>query len=148
MNVLVLNCGSSSIKYQFIDTDKKFALAKGMVDRIGMSGAVLSQSRYDGNKIKISGEILDHQIAIEYVLAVLLSKNHGVIDDKKDIEAVGHRVVHGGESFTGSVLITDEVIAVLQENIPPIDRSGRIAVLRPERAAGNETFTPIFNGKG
>lgn len=117
MKVLVLNCGSSSIKYQFIDTDKKFALAKGMVDRIGMSGAVLSQSRYDGNKIKISGEILDHQIAIEYVLAVLLSKNHGVIDDKKDIEAVGHRVVHGGESFTGSVLITDEVISVLQENI-------------------------------
>ncbi len=117
MNVLVLNCGSSSIKYQFIDTDKKFALAKGMVDRIGMSGAVLSQSRYDGNKIKISGEILDHQIAIEYVLAVLLSKNHGVIEDKKDIEAVGHRVVHGGESFTGSVLITNEVISVIQENI-------------------------------
>lgn len=117
MKVLVLNCGSSSIKYQFIDTDKKFALAKGMVDRIGMSGAVLSQSRYDGNKIKISGEILDHQIAIEYVLAVLLSKNHGVIDDKKDIEAVGHRVVHGGESFTGSVFITDEVVNVLQENI-------------------------------
>jgi acetate kinase len=117
MKVLVLNCGSSSIKYQFIDTEKKFALAKGMVDRIGMAGAVLSQSRYDGNKIKISGEILDHQIAIEYVLAVLLSKNHGVINEKKDIEAVGHRVVHGGESFTGSVLITDEVISVLQENI-------------------------------
>lgn len=117
MNVLVLNCGSSSIKYQFIDTEKKFALAKGMVDRIGMSGAVLSQSRYDGNKIKISGEILDHQIAIEYVLAVLLSKNHGVIEDKSDIQAVGHRVVHGGEAFTGSVLITDEVIQVLQENI-------------------------------
>ncbi len=117
MKVLVLNCGSSSIKYQFIDTDKKFALAKGSVDRIGMSGAVLSHSRYDGNKIKISGEILDHQIGIEYVLAVLLSKNHGVIDDKKDIEAVGHRVVHGGESFTGSVFITDEVISVLQENI-------------------------------
>lgn len=117
MKVLVLNCGSSSIKYQFIDTDKKFALAKGLVDRIGMSGAVLSHSRYDDNKIKISGEILDHQIAIEYVLAVLLSKNHGVIEDKKDIEAVGHRVVHGGESFTGSVLITDEVVQVLQENI-------------------------------
>jgi acetate kinase len=117
MKVLVLNCGSSSVKYQFIDTNKKLALAKGLVDRIGMAGAVLSHQRYDGDQIKISGEILDHQIAIEYVLAVLLSKNHGVIDDKKDIEAIGHRVVHGGETFSGSVLITDEVIKALQDNI-------------------------------
>ena len=117
MKVLVLNSGSSSIKYQFIDTDKKVALAKGLVDRIGMAGAVLSHQRYDGNNIKIAGEILDHQIAVEYVLGVMLSKNHGVIDDKKDIDAVGHRVVHGGESFTGSVFITDEVVKVLQDNI-------------------------------
>ncbi len=117
MKVLVLNSGSSSIKYQFIDTEKKVALAKGLVDRIGMAGAVLSHQRYDGDKIKIAGEILDHQIAVEYVLGVMLSKNHGVIDDKKDIEAVGHRVVHGGESFTGSVFISDEVVKVLQDNI-------------------------------
>lgn len=117
MKVLVLNCGSSSIKYQFIDTDKKQALAKGLVERIGMTGAVLAHQRYDGDNVKIAGEILDHTIAIEYVLAVMLSKNHGVIDDKKDIEAVGHRVVHGGETFSNSVLITDEVIGVLQDNI-------------------------------
>jgi len=117
MKVLVLNCGSSSIKYQFIDTEKQIALAKGLVDRIGMSGAVLSHQRYDGNNIKIAGEILDHQIAVEYVLGVMLSKNHGVIDDKKDIDAVGHRVVHGGETFSDSVFITDEVVKVLQDNI-------------------------------
>ena len=117
MKVLVLNSGSSSIKYQFIDTDKKLALAKGLVDRIGMTGAVLSHQRFDDEKIKIVGEILDHQIAVEYVLGVMLSKNHGVIDDKKDIEAVGHRVVHGGETFSGSVYITDDVIKVLQDNI-------------------------------
>ena len=117
MKVLVLNCGSSSIKYQFIDTNEKVALAKGVVERIGMSSAVLSHSRYDGDGIKIVGEILDHSIAIEYVLGVMLSKNHGVIDDKEDIEAVGHRVVHGGETFTDSVLITDEVMQVLQDNI-------------------------------
>ncbi len=117
MKVLVLNSGSSSIKYQFIDTEKKLALAKGLVDRIGMTGAVLSHQRYDDEKIKIVGEILDHQIAVEYVLGVMLSKNHGVIDDKKDIEAVGHRVVHGGETFSGSVLITNEVVKVLQDNI-------------------------------
>jgi acetate kinase len=117
MKVLVLNCGSSSIKYQFIDTETKAALAKGLVDRIGMTGAVLTHQRYDGDKIKIAGEILDHTIAIEYVLAVMLSKNHGVIDKKSDIEAIGHRVVHGGETFSASVLIDDEVISVLQENI-------------------------------
>lgn len=117
MKVLVLNSGSSSIKYQFIDTEKELALAKGLVDRIGMSGAVLSHQRYDGNNIKIAGEILDHQIAVEYVLGVMLSKNHGVIDDKKDIDAVGHRVVHGGETFSDSVFINDEVIKALQDNI-------------------------------
>ncbi len=117
MKVLVLNSGSSSIKYQFFDTEQKVALAKGLVDRIGMAGAVLSHQRYDGNNIKIAGEILDHQIAVEYVLGVMLSKNHGVIDDKKDIEAVGHRVVHGGETFSGSVFINDEVVKVLQDNI-------------------------------
>ena len=117
MKILVLNCGSSSIKYQFIDTESKTELAKGAVERIGMSGAVLSHTRYDGDKIKIAGEILDHTIAIEYVLGVLLSKNHGVIDEKEDIEAVGHRVVHGGETFSDSVLITEEVVKVLQDNI-------------------------------
>ncbi len=117
MKILVLNCGSSSIKYQFIDTETKTALAKGVVERIGMTGAVLSHSRYDGDKIKIVGEILDHTIAIEYVLGVMLSKNHGVIDEKEDIEAVGHRVVHGGETFSDSVLITEEVVKVLQDNI-------------------------------
>ncbi|GAB4299979.1 MAG: acetate kinase [Ignavibacteriaceae bacterium] len=117
MKILVLNCGSSSIKYQFIDTVKQIALAKGLVERIGMTGAVLSHKRYDGDEIKIVGEILDHTAAIEYVLGVMMSKNHGVIDQKSDIEAVGHRVVHGGESFSGSVLITDEVIQVLQDNI-------------------------------
>jgi acetate kinase len=117
MKVLVLNCGSSSIKYQFIDTDKQTALAKGIIERIGMSSAVLTHKRYDGDEIKIVGEILDHSIGIEYVLGVMMSKNHGVIEDKRDIEAVGHRVVHGGETFTDSVLITDEVIQVLQENI-------------------------------
>ncbi len=117
MKVLVLNCGSSSIKYQFIDTEKKLALAKGVVERIGMSSAVLSHTRYDGDSIKIAGEILDHTIGIEYVLGVMLSKNHGVIDNKDDIDAVGHRIVHGGETFSDSVLITDKVIPVLQDNI-------------------------------
>ncbi len=117
MKVLVLNSGSSSIKYQFIDTDTKEFLAKGLVERIGMSSAVLTHQRPGKEKIKIVGEILDHSIAIEYVIAVMLSKNHGVIKDKGEIDAIGHRVVHGGETFSGSVLITDQVLQALKDNI-------------------------------
>jgi acetate kinase len=117
MKVLVLNCGSSSIKYQFFDTVTEDVLAKGLVERIGMSSAVLTHTPLGKEKIKIVGEILDHSIAIEYVIAVLLSPNHGVIKDKKEIDAVGHRVVHGGETFSESVLITDEVMRVLNDNI-------------------------------
>jgi acetate kinase len=82
-----------------------------------MSSAVLTHVPLGKEKIKIVGEILDHSIAIEYVIAVLLSPNHGVIKDKKEIDAVGHRVVHGGETFSGSVLITAEVMKALQDNI-------------------------------
>lgn len=117
MKILVLNCGSSSIKYQFIDTDLKIIQAKGMVERIGMASAVLTHTPHGKEKIRIVGEILDHTIAIEYVIAVLLSPHHGVIKDKNEIDAVGHRVVHGGETFSGSVLVTDQVIKALKDNI-------------------------------
>ncbi len=117
MKILVLNCGSSSIKYQMVETDTQTALAKGMVERIGMSSAVLTHEPLGKEKIRIVGEILDHSIAMEYVIAVLLSPNHGVISDRNEIDAVGHRVVHGGETFSGSVLITDDVMRALKDNI-------------------------------
>ena len=110
MNILVLNSGSSSVKYQMFETEKKQLLAKGIVERIGMAGAMLTHKPFDRDEIRLSGEILDHKVAIEYVLSILLSKNHGVIKDKNEIAAVGHRVVHGGESFSESQLITSEVI--------------------------------------
>jgi len=116
MHILVLNCGSSSVKYQLIEAEAQRSLARGNVERIGMSGATLTNLRYDGDEIKIAGEIVDHIVAIEFILAVLLSRNHGVISDKSDIQAVGHRVVHGGETFTSSVLITDEVIKGIRAN--------------------------------
>jgi len=109
MNILVINCGSSSVKYQFFDMNIKAAVAKGVVSRIGMSGAVLTHKRHDGDEIKITGEILDHIIAIQYVIETLLSPEYGVIKDKSEIHAVGHRVVHGGELFSESALITDEI---------------------------------------
>lgn len=117
MKILVLNCGSSSVKYQLFNMEDRSVLAKGQVDRIGMKGAVLSHKRHDGHKIKMAGEIIDHQTAIEYILAILISANHGVIEDRDEIDAVGHRVVHGGEKFKDSVLITKDVIDQLQEFI-------------------------------
>ncbi len=110
MKILVLNSGSSSVKYQMFDAEKQFLLAKGIVDRIGMAGAMLTHKPHDREEVRLSGEILDHTVAIEYVLGILLSKNHGVIKDKNEIVAVGHRVVHGGEAFSSSMLITPEVI--------------------------------------
>lgn len=117
MRVLVINCGSSSIKYQLIDTDDKHCLAKGDVSRIGMSGAVLTHKAEGKEEVKITGDILDHIMATEYVISALLSPHHGVIKDQSDIDAVGHRVVHGGEQFTDSVLINDEVLSELRHLI-------------------------------
>ncbi len=110
MKILVVNCGSSTIKYQLIELETENALAKGKVERIGMEGAVLTHKPFDRDEIKIGAEIIDHSAGIEYVISILLSKNHGVIKRKEEIDAVGHRVVHGGETFSGSVLINDEVL--------------------------------------
>jgi acetate kinase len=110
MKVLVLNAGSSSVKYQLILPEKSKVLAKGVVERIGLSGALLTHKTHNKPEIKLGGEILDHKIAIEYVLSILLSPNHGIIKNKNEIDAVGHRVVHGGEAFSDSTLINDEVI--------------------------------------
>ncbi|MEZ5358532.1 MAG: acetate kinase [Candidatus Zixiibacteriota bacterium] len=117
MNILVLNCGSSSVKYQLIDMEKEFVLAKGLVERIGMSASVLTHIPHDKPQRKISREILDHIQAIDQVIAMLLSKEHGVIADKKEIAAVGHRVVHGGEDFGESVLITKDLMGEIRNLI-------------------------------
>ena len=110
MKILVVNCGSSTIKYQLIEPEVEKALAKGKVERIGMEGAVLTHKPFDRDEVKVGAEIIDHNAGIEYVICLLLSKNHGVIKTKEEIDAVGHRVVHGGETFSGSVLINDEVL--------------------------------------
>jgi acetate kinase len=117
MNILVINCGSSSVKYQFYDLNKRIPIAKGSVQRIGMTGAVLTHRPHGREEVKITGEILDHIIAIKYVIDVLLSPEHGVIKDKSEIHAVGHRVVHGGEEFTESALITEEVLKQIRKLI-------------------------------
>jgi len=108
---MVLNCGSSSIKYQLFNMTDRSVMAKGVVEKIGLKGAFLMHEKSNGQKVKFEGDILDHQGGIEYILGVLISEKHGCISSLNEIEAAGHRVTHGGEKFTESVLINDEVKA-------------------------------------
>ncbi len=116
MKIIVLNCGSSSIKYELVNMPAKEILAKGVVEKIGLRGSVIKHIRNDDPVKKIEGEILDHQQGIEYLLGVLISKEYGSLKKMEEITAVGHRVVHGAEEFSGSVLITDEVIGALERS--------------------------------
>lgn len=117
MKIIVLNCGSSSIKYQLFQMDTKEVLAKGVVEKIGLHGSFIKHERNDGDKLYLEGDIYDHQTGIEYVLGILTSAKHGSLKSFEEIDAVGHRVVHGGEKFNTSVLITDEVIKKMEEVI-------------------------------
>lgn len=117
MKILVLNCGSSSIKYQLFEIEKEEILVKGIVQKIGMNGSFLHNRRNDGHEIKLEGEILDHQSGIEYILGLLISEEYGSLKSLDEIDAVGHRVVHGGEKFSASILIDDEVISKMEECI-------------------------------
>lgn len=117
MKVLVLNCGSSSIKYKLMDMDAKAIMAQGGVEKIGLNGSFLKITLPDGEKVILEGEILEHQAGIEYILGVITSEKYGCIKSLDEIDAVGHRVVHGGEKFNSSVLITDEVIQKIIECI-------------------------------
>ena len=114
MKVLVVNCGSSSLKYQLIDSKSESVLASGLCERIGIDG-VLNHTPAGHDKIVMTDPLPDHQTAISKVLAALTDKEYGVISSLDQIEAVGHRLVHGGEKFASSVVITDEVIAEVEK---------------------------------
>jgi len=132
MKILVLNCGSSSVKYKLLDMDTNEELGGGGVEKIGMKGSFLKHVRRDGQKVVLKGEILEHQIAVEYILGVLTSAKHGCIETLEEINAVGHRVVHGGEKFNSSVLITEEVIRMIEEciDIAPLHNPPNLAGIR------------------
>ena len=115
MKVLVINCGSSSLKYQLFDMSDKSVLAKGIVERIGQEEGKLKHTPQGKDRVEIVAEIPNHKVAVKMMLDALLDKDHGVLNSISEISAVGHRVVHGGEKFSGSVKITDEVMRVLNE---------------------------------
>ena len=115
MKVLVINCGSSSLKYQLIDMATEESLAQGLVERIGIEGSVLTQKVEGKDKYIVKEQMKDHKDAIRLVLAALVDENNGVIKSMDEISAVGHRVVHGGEKYKESVVINDEVKANIEE---------------------------------
>ena len=115
MNILVINCGSSSLKFQLIDMTTEAVQAKGLCERIGIDGSRIVYTPAGGEKMTIESPMPTHTEAIKLVLDCLTNAEYGVIKSLKEINAVGHRVVHGGEKFASSTIITDEVIKVIEE---------------------------------
>ena len=115
MNVLVINCGSSSLKYQVLNMTTEELLCKGLVERIGMEGSVITHEKVGMDKVKNVVPMENHQDAIQNVLDAVQHPEHGVVKSMDEIGAVGHRVVHAGEKFAYSVYIDDAVIAALEE---------------------------------
>ncbi len=138
MNILVLNCGSSSVKYKLIEIKSNEVLAEGGVEKIGLPDAFLKFKLADGSKQQIDLDISDHKGAISAILSTITSKDHGCIKEFNEIDAVGHRVVHGGEKFNKSMLITDEVKDMIKEcySIAPLHN--------PVNMAGIDAITALM----
>lgn len=115
MNILVINCGSSSLKYQLIDSESEQVLAKGICERIGDEGSAITHQKEGGSKLTEKMPMADHTDAVRLVIAKLTDASVGVVKSLDEIGAVGHRIVHGGEKFAGSVVLTDEVMAAVAE---------------------------------
>lgn len=114
MKILVLNCGSSSIKYKLFDMDKNEVIAQGGIEKIGMKGSFLKLTKTDGGKELIERDIPEHTCGVKFIFEILTGKEFGVINSLNEINAVGHRMVHGGEKFNKSVLLTPDVLKAFE----------------------------------
>ena len=115
MNILVVNCGSSSLKYQLINMDDESVIAKGLVERIGIEGSILTHKPTGKDKYVVETPMKDHNIAVKLVLDALMDAEHGVIKSTDEIAAVGHRVLHAGEKYIESCIVTEDVKKVVRE---------------------------------
>lgn len=132
MKILVMNCGSSSLKYQLIDSDTEHVLAKGLCERIGIEGGVLTHQGAGKEKFTIRKEMPEHTVAVQMVIEALTDKEYGVIASLDEIGAVGHRIVHGGEKFAGSVIVTKEVTEAIEEccSLAPLHNPANLIGIR------------------
>ncbi len=148
MKVLVINCGSSSLKYQVFDMANEVVLAKGIVEKIGLEGSFLKYRRGNEDNITIEAEISDHEVGIKLVFEALTNPNYGVLKDVSEIEAVGHRVVHAGEKYAGSVAIDEDVMQALRECIelaPLHNPPNIIGIEAAQRLMPNVTHVGVFD---
>lgn len=129
MDILALNCGSSSLKYQLFDWEKKQVIAKGMVERVTIGGSYIIHQVPGRETYREAFACPDHKVAVALIMRTLTNADHGVVKDMSQISAVGHRVVHGGEKFTGSVLIDDAVIEAIREvqHLAPLHNAANIS---------------------
>ncbi|MGM0419082.1 MAG: propionate kinase, partial [Thermodesulfobacteriota bacterium] len=138
MKILALNCGSSSLKYQLTDWENKETIASGVVERIGIGDSFIEHEAPKKNhKGKINYAIDNHSTAIQWVISALTSGEGAVIDSMDEISAVGHRVVHGGEKFTKSVLITDDVISHISavSHLAPLHNPANLTGIKAAKEA-------------
>ena len=148
MKILVINCGSSSLKYQFLDMDNESVLAKGLVERIGIEGSVLKHEKTGMDKEVINADIKDHEIALKLVMDALVNEKYGAIKDLSEIDAVGHRVVHGGESFAKSVLIDENVMKCIKDciDLAPLHNPPNIIGIRAcQKLLPNVKMVAVFD---
>ena len=148
MKVLVINCGSSSLKYQLIDMTTEESLAQGLVERIGIEGSVLTQKVEGRDKYIVKQPMADHKDAIKLVLEALVDENNGVISSMDEISAVGHRVVHGGEKYNKSVIIDAEVKAYIEEcfKLAPLHNpANMIGINACEELMPNTPMVAVFD---
>ena len=148
MKVLVINCGSSSLKYQLIDMASGQPLAQGLVERIGIEGSILTQKVEGKDKYVVETPLKDHQDAIELVLKSLVDETYGVIKSMDEISAVGHRVVHGGEKYATSVIINDEVLENLQDfvKLAPLHNPANITGIKAcQELMKNTPMVAVFD---
>ncbi|MBO5865393.1 MAG: acetate kinase [Bacteroidaceae bacterium] len=140
MKILVLNCGSSSIKYQLLDIETKTVLAKGGIEKIGLEGSFLKFNLPDGEKETIFAPIPEHTTGVRMIIDILTSEKWGVVDSIEDIDAVGHRMVHGGEKFSASTLLTDEVLEVFEacNDLAPLHNPANLKGVNAVKAVAPE----------
>ncbi len=148
MKILVINCGSSSLKYQLIDMTTEESLAQGLVERIGIEGSVLTQKVEGRDKYIVKQPMADHKDAIRLVLEALVDEKNGVISSMDEISAVGHRVVHGGEKYNKSVVINEEVKSYIEEcfKLAPLHNpANMIGINACEELMPNTPMVAVFD---
>ena len=132
INVLVINCGSSSLKFQLINSKSEEVIAKGLCERIGIEGSQMTYTPAGGEKVETQTPMKDHTQAVELVLHALTDAKTGVVKSLDEIGAVGHRIVHGGENFASSSLITDEVMNAIEKcnDLAPLHNPANLIGIR------------------